>query len=134
MACVAENFLYMDQADIKLPHISADGVHLRVVCNKIVKNCKNSGFSVFEIPWKYFPGLISFLTFQEVVLTGVEEKKSKYLTRFENGCHVRDIFCHVRDGFDEVTMFDHCKLLLVTQGFPYFLCCNLHRDLKYSKK
>ena len=28
MACVAENFVFMDQADITMAHISSDGIHL----------------------------------------------------------------------------------------------------------
>jgi hypothetical protein len=28
MACVAEDFIFMDQADIKMAHVSSDGVHL----------------------------------------------------------------------------------------------------------
>ena len=28
MACVAENFSFMDQADITMSHISSDGIHL----------------------------------------------------------------------------------------------------------
>ena len=28
MACVAEDFVFMDQADITMAHISSDGIHL----------------------------------------------------------------------------------------------------------
>ena len=60
MACLADNFFYMNQDDIKLVHISANGVHLNSHGSAIlmfnvfsVFNSFNSNFIDFKEDYKY---------------------------------------------------------------------------------
>ena len=60
MACLADNFLYMNQDDIKLSHISSDGVHLNSHGSAIlmfnvfsVFNSFHSDFIDFKEDYKY---------------------------------------------------------------------------------
>ena len=56
MACVVENFMYMDQDDIKLPHISSDGVHLNAHGSAILMFNVFSVFSSFDSDFIDFKG------------------------------------------------------------------------------
>ena len=49
MACMVENFIYMSQDDIKLPHISSDGVHLNSYGSAILMFNVFSVFSSFDV-------------------------------------------------------------------------------------
>ena len=48
IACVAENFTYMDQCDITLNHISSDGIHPNPSGTAILKYNILSAFSSFD--------------------------------------------------------------------------------------
>ena len=54
MACVAEDFIYMSQDDIKLVHISSDGVHLNSHGTAILM------FNVFSVFSSFNSDLIDF--------------------------------------------------------------------------
>ena len=48
MACIAEDFIFMDQCDIKFDHISSDGIHPSPSGTAILKFNILSVFSSFD--------------------------------------------------------------------------------------
>ena len=48
MACVAEDFVFIDQADITMAHISSDGVHLNSHGTVILLHNILSVFDTFD--------------------------------------------------------------------------------------
>ena len=54
MTCLAENFVFMDQGEIRPAHISSDGVHLTYNGDTLLKMKILSTFDTFD------PNLINF--------------------------------------------------------------------------